>query len=292
MKRILVIAFLISSMISLAQEKAFVIYNAQGKKVSYKKMMKSLSKSNITLFGELHNNPIAHWLQLEVTKSLGEKRDLILGAEMFERDNQDELNDYLSGKIDAKAFDTLARVWSNYKTDYAPLVDYAKENKLQFIAANIPRRFASLVYKGDFKALDSLSTEEKTWIAKLPIDYDKDLPGYQKMLEMMGGHGGETFPKAQAIKDATMAESIYNAYSNRPPLMFGKQDKVTFIHYNGAYHSNNYEGILWYLKRKNANLNYKTITTVSQENIAKLLEDNKGTADFIICVDEDMTVTY
>jgi uncharacterized iron-regulated protein len=275
-------------MVSLAQEKAFVIYNAQGKKVSYKKMMKSLIKSDISLFGELHNNPISHWLQLEVTKSLGEKRNLILAAEMFERDNQDELNDYLSGKIDAKVLDSVARLWKNYETDYAPLVNYAKENKLQFIAANIPRRYASMVYKGDFKSLDTLSNEEKKWIAQLPIEYDKNLPGYQKMLEMMGGHGGETFPKAQAIKDATMAESIFKAYETSIKTI----NELTVIHYNGAYHSNDYEGILWYLKRKNANLNYKTITTVSQENIKKLLEENKGTADFIICVDEDMTTTY
>lgn len=287
MKRIVVAAFLISSLVGFAQDKAFVIYNAKGKKVSYKKMMKSLKESDITLFGELHNNPISHWLQLEVTKSLGQKRDLILGAEMFERDNQEALNSYLKGELDEKGLDSTARLWKNYETDYKPLVDYAKENKLQFVAANVPRRYASIVYKGDFKALDSLPQNEKQWIAQLPIAYDKNLPGYQKMLEMMGGHGGETLPKAQAIKDATMAESIYNAYDAA-----SKKDNLTLIHYNGAYHSDNYEGILWYLKRKNANLNYKTITTVSQENISKLLEEHLGTADFIICVDEDMTTTY
>ncbi len=287
MKKLIVLSILAFTLSGIAQEKAFVIYNAKGKKVSYKKMMKSLSESDVTLFGELHNNPISHWLQLEVTKSLGQKRDLILGAEMFERDNQNELNDYLSGKIDSKMLDSLARLWDNYDTDYAPLVNYAKENKLPFIATNIPRRFANLVYKKDFKGLDSLSAEEKSWIAQLPIEYDKDLPGYQKMLEMMGGHGGETFPKAQAIKDATMAESIDRALTKAE-----NQDDITFIHYNGAYHSNDYEGILWYLKRKNATLNYKTIATVSQENVKKLLEEHKGIADFIICVDEDMTTTY
>jgi hypothetical protein len=30
---------------------------------------------------------------------------------MFEADNKDELDDYIAGKIDAKAFDTLARLW-------------------------------------------------------------------------------------------------------------------------------------------------------------------------------------
>ena len=288
MKNILLGLVVLIAVGTTAQDKAFIIYNAKGKKVSYKKMAKTLSKSDVVLFGELHNNPISHWLQLEVTKSVDQKRNLILGAEMIERDNQKVLNDYLSGKINEKEFDSVAHLWNNYDTDYKPLVDYAKENKIDFIAANIVRKYASMVYKGDFKALDSLPATEKQWIAQLPIAYDKNLAGYQKMLEMMGGHGGETFPKAQAIKDATMAESIFKAYEKTVKT----KQEVTFIHYNGAYHSDNYEGILWYLKKWNETLNYKTITTVSQENIKKLLEEHKGKADFIICVDEDMTTTY
>jgi hypothetical protein len=65
-----------------------------------------------------------------------------------------------------------------------------------------------------------------------------------------------------------------------------------FIHFNGAYHSDNYEGILWYLKRSNPNLIYITISTVLQDDVSKLTDENKGKADFIICVDENMTTTY
>ena len=63
-------------------------------------MLKTLEDKDMVLFGELHNNPIAHWLQYELTADLHTKRQLILGAEMIEADNQDELDDYLSGKID------------------------------------------------------------------------------------------------------------------------------------------------------------------------------------------------
>jgi uncharacterized iron-regulated protein len=48
---------------------------------------------------------------------------------MIETDNQQALNQYLAGKIDQKALDSLARLWSNYKTDYKPLVDFAKDNQ-------------------------------------------------------------------------------------------------------------------------------------------------------------------
>jgi len=278
-----VVAILFFQCLLFAQQKpAYVLYNAKGKKVSYKKMIKQLVKKDIVLFGEFHNNPISHWLELSVAKDLAEKRNLTFGAEMFEADNQQALNDYLSGKINAKGLDSLARLWSNYKTDYAPIVNFAKEKNAAFVATNIPRRYASMVSKKGFGSLDTLSALEKTWMAPLPMDYDSLLPGYVKMMTMMGGHGSPNMPKAQASKDATMAYFILQNF--KPGSLF--------IHYNGAFHSDNYDGINWYLIRKRPDLGYGTITTVSQKNIKELLAENKGKADFIICVDEDMTNTY
>ncbi len=274
--------FFISKVIFAQQKPAYILYNATGKKISYIKMIRQLAKKDIVLFGEFHNNAIAHWLELSVEKDLSEKRNLIFGAEMFEADNQQALNDYLAGTITAKGLDSAARLWNNYKTDYAPLVNFAKEKKAPFIATNIPRRYASLVSKQGFESLDSLSALEKTWMAPLPMDYDAKLPGYVKMVEMMGGHGGPNMPKAQATKDATMAYFILQHF--KPGSLF--------IHYNGAFHSDNYDGINWYLKRKQPGLQYATITTVLQKNIGSLLAENKGKADFIICVDEEVTNTY
>lgn len=265
-----------------SQKKAYVIYNAKGKKVSYEKMLKALNTNDIILFGELHNNPISHWLQYEVTTDLNASNQLILGAEMLEADNQEILNDYLADKINAKEMDSLARLWKNYKTDYAPLVNFAKDKNLPFIATNIPRRFANSVYKNGFEALDTLSSQEKEWVAPLPIEFDSELPTYKSILLMMGDHGTPELVMAQATKDATMAHFIIKNY---------EQDHL-FIHYNGAFHSDSYEGILWYLKRQRDDLSYGTISTVSQDNVNSLLEENKQKADFIICVDSNMTTTY
>lgn len=245
-------------------------------------MKKTLEKKDIVLFGELHNNPISHWLQYELTSDLHKTRKLILGAEMFEADNQSYLSDYVNDRISYSELDSLARLWSNYSTDYAPLVDFAKENKLQFVATNIPRRYANLVYRKSFSALDSLSTEEKEWIAPLPIPYDSELPTYKKILVDMGDHGSPELVQAQATKDATMAYFMLSSY----------KDDHLFFHYNGAYHSDFYEGILWYLMRERDDLRYGTISTVSQDNVDKLLQENHNKADFIICVDNDMTKTY
>jgi uncharacterized iron-regulated protein len=279
---LLFLSWLLTISIYAQSKPAYIIYNAKGKKVSYAKMIAALKKKDILLFGEFHNNPISHWMELSVTKDCGESRDLVLGAEMFEQDNQPALDMYLQGKISDKGLDSMARLWKNYRTDYAPLVDYAKEKKLSFAASNIPRRYASMVAKGGFEILDTLPAKEKAWIAPLPVAYDAELPGYKKMKEMLPGHSGENLPKAQAIKDATMAHFILQYY--KPGSLF--------IHYNGSYHCENYEGILWYLKKQRPELNYVTITTVSQKDLHKLEKENKYKADFIICVDEDMTTTY
>lgn len=283
MKHILLLFTLIVSSLSMAQDKLpYRIFNKDGKPVTYGDMLKALEGADIALFGELHNNSIAHWLEYEVANDMLEKRKLILGAEMIEADNQNELDRYLADEIDQKAFDTLARLWSNHKTDYKPLVDLAKDNQLKFIACNIPRRYAAMVNKGGFESLESLSKEEKEWIAPLPIPFDPELPTYKEILVMLGDHATPDLVKAQAMKDATMAHFILENWKK----------KHLFIHYNGRYHSDYYEGILWYLKQEKNELKYVTISTVEQANVNSLEEENKGVADFIICVDNNMTTTY
>ena len=283
MKKITFSIFLFATIISVAQDKkAYQIFDKKGKKSSYEKVLNAAEKSDVVLFGEYHDNSVVHWLQLEFTKDLSQKKDLVLGAEMLEADNQKQLDQYLNGEINQKQLDSSARLWKNYKTDYKPLVDFAKEKKFSFIATNVPRRYASLVFKKDLVALDSLSAQEKSWIAPLPIEFDINLPGYKSMMGMQGGHEGDKMPKAQAIKDATMA---YFINKNR------KENSI-FVHYNGTYHSDNYEGINWYLKKLDADIKIVTIAMVEQKDITKLEAEHYNKADFILVIDEDVTKTY
>lgn len=263
-------------------KKAYQLYTVQGKKTTYQKLLKASQQNEVVLFGEYHNNSIVHWLQLELTKDLSETHNLVLGAEMLEADNQVQLNQYLKGEIDQKKLDSTARLWNNYKTDYKPLVDFAKEKNYPFIATNIPRRYASMVFKKGLEELEQLSVEEKSWIAPLPILFDINLPGYQNMMSMQGGHAGDKMPKAQAIKDATMAHFILQ--NLRP--------QTVFVHYNGTYHSDNFEGISWYLKKSNPELKILTIATIEQKDISRFNKEELNKADFILVIDEDVTKTY
>jgi uncharacterized iron-regulated protein len=287
--RNMLIPFLMAglSLAFVTDKPAYRIYNQKGKDIPYSKMVRQLADADIIFFGELHDNPIAHWLQRELTGDLhvlGTKQ-LILGAEMFESDNQLLLDEYLGGKITEAKFEDEARLWQNHKTDYKPLLQFAFEQDIPFIATNVPRRYANLVYREGFEGLESLSEEAKKFLPPLPVKYDPELPGYKAMLEMgQMGHGmvNENMPKAQAIKDATMGYFILENWSD------GKQ----FLHFNGAYHSDNAEGILWYIRQQEPGIKISTISTVLQESTDSLEQASSGKADFTIVVPKSMTRTY
>ncbi|ROH95094.1 iron-regulated protein [Chryseobacterium cucumeris] len=285
------IAILLAGFCALkAQDlKAYQFYDKKGKEVKTEKLVKELVDYDVVFFGENHNSSINHWLQLKITEALFVKKNgqLILGAEMFERDNQAQLDQYLNGKFDAKTLKDSARLWSNYATDYKPLVDFAKDKKLNFIATNIPRRYASQTAKEGLESLNKLSEKEKTYIARLPIKVTLDTPGYPEMKKMMGDHAEGTkvmnFISAQATKDATMAESILKSY----------QAGKTFIHYNGNYHSKEFGGIYWYIKQKNPNLKMAVISVFeSDDPELKVPAKDYIPTDFNLIIPADMTKTF
>lgn len=268
-----------------ADKPAYRLYDSGGEAVKYKKLVKEASEADVILFGELHNNPVCHWLQIELTRDLYESvgQGLVLGAEMFEADNQEILDELVSGTIRMKDFENEARLWPNFGTDYKPLVEFAVEKKLKFVATNVPRRYAALVSRRGFEMLDSLPHRAKKWIVPLPVPYDSGLMCYKEMLAMMGpGHSDPNLPKAQALKDATMAWNILqNLHSGQK-----------FIHFNGTYHSDNFEGIAWYLNYWRPGLKIVTLASASVPDPEEFPDDLKGKATFILTVHERMTATH
>jgi len=264
---------------------AYQIFNEKGKAVDYKTLIKNTVDKKFIFFGEYHNNPIAHWLQFELTKDLHttHRKNLVLGAEMFEADNQFIIDEYLNNLINSSSFQDEVRLWPNYNTDYKPLMEYAKEHNIPFIATNIPRRYANMVYKKGLASLNELTDLAKSYIAPLDkFTFDSTVTCYKNLMFDMDGHGGINMAHAQAIKDATMAYFILK----------NSTSKSVFLHYNGAYHSDHKQGIVHYLLKTIAPEKIMTISTVEQKNTDELDSENKGLADFIICVPENMTKTH
>jgi uncharacterized iron-regulated protein len=285
-----ILILLVTTFHSIAQDfPAYVLYTSNGKKTTFDKLEDATEGKELILFGEFHDNPISHWLQLELTKELFEENgaNLQLGFEMFEQDQQELLSQYLMGNLTAKQFKDTMRLWPNYETDYAPIIEFAKTNKLFCVASNVKRKYASLLFKKGRKALDTLSAEVKAQMAPIDFKVDSSLSQYREVF-IMGGHMGVNMGmnmvESQAFKDATMAQFILA----NP----GRKAGTVHLHFNGAFHSDFHQGILWYVQQKEPNIRVLTISTVTQDDVRKLDKEHLGRADFIICVPESMTRTH
>lgn len=95
-KLFLLVAMLPTFFNAFSQTKpAHLIYDTTGKIISYDQMLQTCQTTDIVFFDELHNNFICHWLEYEVLNDLIKARDkkIVVGAEMFEADNQLVINE-------------------------------------------------------------------------------------------------------------------------------------------------------------------------------------------------------
>jgi uncharacterized iron-regulated protein len=286
-KALISFSLILATIIPLqAQKKAYAVFDDLGGKSSYEKILKKVGKADIILFGERHGNPINHWLEYELTKDVFEQvnEDIILGNEAYQSDNQLIINEYLGAHLDYKTFNQDVNIGENNHNQYRQLLDFARSYQLPFIATSIPNRYIRMVSKDGFKAFNNLSKKAVNFICPIPFKYDESLPGYLA-IKRMKNHGkitSEHLAQAQATKDATMAHFILKNY----------REGSTFIHCNSAYHSKNFEGIMWYLKQENPNLKILTIHCVEQKSLKKLALENESTAHFIIVTPESMTQAH
>lgn len=288
MKRLIItLAALLAFCMTWAQSpKAFVLYDKDGKQVEYADMIHQMSQKDVVFLGEIHNCAIAHWMEKLIVKDLHAVHgdSMMLGAEMFERDDQLLLDEYLGGIIPESRFKAEAKLWDNYATDYAPIVEFAKKHSLPFIATNVARRYANIVSKNGFEGLDAVNEDGRQFIAPLPIEY---IPNplvdayFANMLPpTMKGASTEKLSQAQAVKDATMAWSI------------SQRLKGKMIHLNGSYHSTGHAGIINYLNVYRPGLTIGTVEVIHQDQVESLEESHLGKADFFICVPNTMATTF
>ena len=269
---------------------AYRLFTAAGQPADYDQMLTELAEADVVLFGEQHNDALAHWLELQVAKDLQAKKpgQLVLGLEMFERDVQPLVARYAAGALADTAFERQARPWPNYDTDYRPLLQFAREKRVPIVGTNAPRPFARAVAQGSLDALNKLPATDRALLAPLPLRVDFDLPGYKNMAAMFGGdgnaHGGgaQKIIQAQALKDATMAHFIQAS----------RQPGQTLLHVNGSYHSDRHDGIVAYLRQYAPKLRVRTLSVVTQEQLQQLDKEQLGVADFVIVVPVDAPKSY
>lgn len=287
MRKIILILLSLIALNTFAQPKdAYALFTSEGKDTDYGKMLKVLNDADIIFIGETHNCPIAHWMEYEIASDIIRKspKGLVLGAEMFESDNQLLVDEYTQGVISSDKFEREAKLWDNYWTDYAQLLYLAREHTLKFVATNVPRRYATYVKDNGLDALKNLSSEALSLMAPIPIAFDQELQGEAMFgfMQMIGGKGAEQshFAESQALKDATMAWFISQNFQKK------------FIHFNGNFHSESKGGIIPYLEQYLPGKKIVTVCSVRQDCIKSLDKENRGRADFIIVAPTDFPMSY
>ncbi|MEZ5347538.1 MAG: ChaN family lipoprotein [Pyrinomonadaceae bacterium] len=269
------------SLVAQMPESKYRVFEGNGKPSGVDQILTRMASADVVFLGEYHDDAIGHALQFEIFKqafnSYRKQRDLALSLEMFERDVQIVLDEYRKGLISESHFLRSSRPWGNYQTDYRPLVEFAKENKLEIVAANAPRRYVNMVSRKGRDSLDQLDPEALKWLA--PIPFPKPSVEYtEKFNSLMGGHGSENILDSQTLWDATMADAVSRQLS--------KSDRSLVIHLNGGFHTENRLGTVEQL------LNYAPksrilVVTMRYEEDFKSFDKAKhlNLGDFVILTD-------
>ncbi len=251
------------------QAPLFTLY-AGGTQRSLEEAARSLADADVIFLGEQHDDKNAHALERALLESLYRLHPkLTLSLEMFERDVQGVLDEYLLGYITETHFLQSSRPWPNYKEDYRPLIEFCKENHLPVVAANAPRRYVNIVSRKGNAALSELPKTSKAYLAPLP--YSMVLPPEydRQLIEIFGGNhdADSTKPaapaqpgmpdpallkQAQGLWDATMADSIARS------LRAHRGRKILQV--NGAMHSDSSYGIAARLHQLNPSLKIRIVT--------------------------------
>ena len=300
-----IILFLLLPIVGITQVTGehYKIYSVEkGKEVKLKDIIKAMKNADVLFFGEEHNDSVGHYLEHTIFRMLHEKYDdkVTLSLEMFDRDVQTIMDEYLKHDIRERNFKKDARVWSNYG-DYRPMVEYAKENALDVVCANASSRYTNLAGRKGQEALMALSDDAKRYIAPLPYEVASGAY-YDKLVSFMGGNphdtsdstkqaqatmhfGGFDLITAQSLWDATMAWSIASYLS--------QNEGMKVFQVNGRFHSDEGFAIVTQLKNYRPDLRSLVISSGSEDDFdepdwSKYVQQG----DFIIITDPNVPRTY
>lgn len=280
--------FLVGQDLCFAQEEQpYVLVNGKGRQVKMERLKEEMDDYQIIFFGEEHDNVVAHQLTLELLQHLNEelKEDqakLSFALEMFERDQQAALDSLQKDFFSLAELENHTRVWSNYRTDYRPLIAYCLDQNIPIVASNITREYASFLFKNGREELKKKVGVDTAYLCDLNFQVDTMLSQYAALKEMAVHMNALNFIEAQAIKDATMARSIVEEL----------QEGRTVFHLNGCYHSDYHQGILWYVQKRMKKVKALTISVVSYDGAYAWDKKYKGKADYIFFVSNELEKSY
>lgn len=290
------------------QDAHYRIYDATGKAALMEDVLAALDRVEVVCVGELHDDAAGHAFEAELLKGAlshnsainakTKQRSLALSLEMFERDVQIVLDEYLRGLVTEKHFLSSSRPWNNYQTDYRPLIEFAREHNLSVLASNAPARYVNRVSRLGTTSLKDLTGAAKEWLAPLP--YEPASPAYAaKFNQLMNSsgmngsaqasasspHGNAFLLDAQSLRDATMAYAITQQLK--------RQAGALLIHVNGNFHSEERLGVPEQILHYRPKTRTLVITIVNDKSYPDFDAARLGKlGDFIIVTDPALARSF
>jgi uncharacterized iron-regulated protein len=296
--KILFLVFYCNLVFGQITEKNYKIYSVKlNKEVSVEDIVADMKYADVLFYGEEHNDAVTHFLENKLLEGLHAafSNSITLSMEMFERDVQPIMNEYLTTDIRENTFKKDARAWGNYK-DYRPMVEFCKANNLDVVCANSAARYTNLAGRKGQSELLKLPLESKQFFAPLPYDTASG-NYYQKLIHLFDDgtpkRKKDTTPKkesfnlamAQSLWDATMAYSISNYLEKHPTK------KIFQI--NGRFHSDEGFGSVTQLKNYSPNTKVLVISSGKDKSFPNInWETYKHLGDYIIITDPKIPTTY
>lgn len=233
------------------------LFGPAGVEADLSEIVEASHDVDVVFVGERHGDPAVHRFQYLLLHALlqeyaGEGRMLVLSLEMFERDVQGVLDEYLDGLISEEQFLAAARPWTNYQRDYRPLVERARAEGVAVVAANAPRRYVNRVSRLGADSLDDLPEAALEHLPPLPFPGPSDAyraEWDERMAALAhgdhGGHGthvSDAALEAQALWDAAMAHSIHRVLTDATAEVDAGTQGPLVLHLTGSFHVENRTG--------------------------------------------------
>ncbi|HEY9295952.1 MAG TPA: ChaN family lipoprotein [Phormidium sp.] len=193
---------------------------------SRQEVLQELSKASVVYLGETHDSAEDHKAQLAILQELHRQNSKIaIAMEMFQRPYQNVIDQYLAGQLTETELVEKSEYnqrWGFPWEYYAPILQFAKSNRLPVLALNTPSEVTRKVVR---EGLESLTETDRQYI---PTASDIDLSNteYRQMVldsfkqHQQAGHGSsanfERFFLAQVLWDETMADVIAQFLKQNP----------------------------------------------------------------------------
>lgn len=194
-----------------------------------KKLVQSALNSDVVLIGDYHTYQQAQRTALRVLRELVSKKtgkSYVLGLEFVSSQHQKVLESFMKGKLSEKDFlkkIDYEKVWGFPWEHYAPLLEFARKNRIQTIALNRP--------KGPLPPLAALKAARKSgdlgardeWAAGMILD---QVHAGKKVVAIYG----ELHLSPSHIPDNILLLSKINAWKTpRTLVLHQNQDELFWI---------------------------------------------------------------